>query len=246
MTPNESNLSGASQPGNNLSRRRFVKRALAVGMSLGVGGSLLAACGDATSTASSAGATTAAGGATTAAGGAITAAGTTAAAAGSGGTLKFANWASSESATKDNIDKALALFQTQNNIKIDNIGIPFDQVLQQLTTMTNGGNPPDVIELSGNWPYALGGAGALADLGPFIDSAWKSDAFPNSFEVGTYKGVTYAVPFSITPHGFWYSKDLMTQAGLDTTKPPKTIDDLNQMMTTPPRQTARRFISDWD
>jgi ABC-type glycerol-3-phosphate transport system substrate-binding protein len=86
------------------------------------------------------------------------------------------------------------------------------------------------MELSGNWPYALGGSGALADLGPFIDAAWKQDAFPNSFEVGSYKGVTYAVPFSITPHGFWYSKDLLTQAGLDATKPPQTIDQLNQAM----------------
>jgi len=147
-------------------------------------------------------------------------------------TIKFANWASAESATKDNIDKALAIFAQQNSVKIDNIPIPFDQVLQQLTTMTNGGNPPDVMQLSGNWPYALGGAGALAPLDKFADSipGYREDAFPNSFQVGTYKGVLYAAPWTITPHGFWWAKDLMTQAGLDPTKPPKTIDDLNQQM----------------
>lgn len=147
-------------------------------------------------------------------------------------TIKFANWASAESATKANIDKALAAFAQQNNVKIDNIAIPFDQVLQQLTTMTNGGNPPDVMQLSGNWPYALGGAGALAPLDKFADSVqgYRQDAFTNSFEVGTYKGVLYAVPWTITPHGFWWSKDLMTQAGLDPAKPPTTIDELNQAM----------------
>jgi multiple sugar transport system substrate-binding protein len=186
-----------------LARRDFLARAGALGVSLSSLGALLEACGGGSSTPS-----------------------------GNSTTLKFANWASAESATRDNINKALKVFESSNNATIQNIGIPFDQVLQQLTTMTNGGNPPDVMQLSGNWPYALGGAGALEPLDSYVSSDWKSDAFTNSFEVGTYKGKTYAVPFTVTPHGFWYSKDLMKQAGLDETKPPKTIDELNQMMAT--------------
>lgn len=155
-------------------------------------------------------------------------------AASAAGSISFANWASAETATKANIDKALAAFAQENNVKINNIAIPFDQVLQQLTTMTNGGNPPDVMQLSGNWPYALGGAGALAPLDKFADSVpnYREDAFTNSFAVGTYKGVLYAVPWTITPHGFWSAKDLMTQAGLDPAKPPTTIDELNSQMDT--------------
>ncbi len=186
-----------------LARRDFLARAGALGVSLSSLGALLEACGGGSPTTS-----------------------------GNSTTLKFANWASAESATRDNINKALKVFESSNNATIQNIGIPFDQVLQQLTTMTNGGNPPDVMQLSGNWPYALGGAGALEPLDSYVNSDWKSDAFTNSFEVGTYKGKTYAVPFTVTPHGFWYSKDLMKQAGLDETKPPKTIDELNQMMAT--------------
>lgn len=220
------NNSGTGPFQREFSRRKFINRALVVGMSLSVGGSLLAACGDTATPNTTTSATTTTGGSAT------TTSAATSAATGGSGNLKFANWASAESATKANIDKALAIFQSSNKVSIDNIAIPFDQTLQQLTTMTNGGNPPDVMELSGNWPYALGGSGALADLGPYVDAAWKSDAFPGSFEVGTYKGVLYAVPFSITPHGFWYSKDLMTQAGLDATKPPTTINDLNTMMET--------------
>jgi multiple sugar transport system substrate-binding protein len=44
--------------------------------------------------------------------------------------------------------------------------------------------------------------------------------------------VLYAVPWTITPHGFWSAKDLMTQAGLDPAKPPTTIDELNSQMDT--------------
>jgi multiple sugar transport system substrate-binding protein len=186
-----------------INRRDFILRSLALGVSFSGIAAFLESCGG-----SSPGPAT--GGSTT---------------------LKYANWASAESATKTQIDNAIQAFQSANNVKINNIAIPFDQMLQQLTTMTNGGNPPDVVELSGNWPYALGGSGALQPLNSYIGS-WRNDAFTNSFEVGTYKGNVYAVPFSISPHGFWYSKDLMTQAGLDATKPPTTMDQLMSMMTT--------------
>lgn len=184
-----------------IGRRDFVFRALALGVSLAGIESILAACGGGNSGNSNS------------------------------STLKYANWASAESATKAQIDQAIKDFETQNNVTINNIPIPFDQMLQELTTMTNGGNPPDVMELSGNWPYSLGGSGALQPLNSYIGN-WRNDAFPNSFEVGTYKGQVYAVPFSISPHGFWYSKDLMTQAGLDATKPPTTMDELNSQMAT--------------
>ncbi|HEV7236151.1 MAG TPA: sugar ABC transporter substrate-binding protein [Ktedonobacteraceae bacterium] len=186
-----------------IGRRDFIVRALALGVSLGGIESIMAACGGGSTTTTTSNSTT----------------------------IKYANWASAESATKTQIDQAIQAFQTQNNVKVNNIAIPFDQILQQLETMTNGGNPPDVMELSGNWPYALGGSGALQPLNSYIGS-WRNDAFTNSFEVGTYKGNVYAVPFSISPHGFWYSKDMMTKAGLDATKPPTTMDELNSQMAT--------------
>jgi multiple sugar transport system substrate-binding protein len=151
---------------------------------------------------------------------------------GTGGSssLNFANWASAETATRNQIDKALNAFESQHNVQVNNIGMPFDDSLTQLTAMTKAGIHPDVMELSGNWPYALASTGALADLAPFVSQQWRKDGFPNSFEAGTYKGTLYAVPFSITPHGFWYSKKLMAAAGLSATLPPRTINDLNQAM----------------
>ena len=144
--------------------------------------------------------------------------------------LNFANWASAETATRADIDKALLAFETQNNVQVNNIGMPFDEVLTQLTRLINEKLTLDVMELSGNWPYALAGMGALADLGPFVAQDWYNDAFPNSFAAGTYKETLYAVPFSITPHGFWYNKALLAGAGLDATRPPKTMQELNEAM----------------
>ena len=184
-----------------IGRRDLLTRALMVGMTAGSLEALLAACG-----------------------------GNQGGSGGSGSTtVKYANWASAESATKTQIDQALQGFETQFKAKVENIAIPFDNMLTQLQTMTTGGNPPDVMELSGNWPYALGGGGALQSLNSYTGS-WRNDAFTNTFEVGSYKGQVYAVPFSISPHGFWYNKTILQKYGLSPDKPPTSIDELNSVM----------------
>lgn len=184
-----------------ISRRSLMKHVLATGFSLGAADMLLEAC------------------------------------SGSYGTstlessLNFANWASAETATRADIDKALLAFENQNNVQVNNVGMQFDEVLTQLTEMVHAHITLDVMELSGNWPYALAGMDALADLGPFVPQSWLNDAFPGSFAAGTYKGTLYAVPFSITPHGFWYNKALLASAGLNPTRPPRTIAELNEAMS---------------
>ncbi|GHO57811.1 ABC transporter substrate-binding protein [Ktedonobacter robiniae] len=174
-----------------IGRRDLLTRALMVGMTAGSLEALLAACGGDQGGSGGSGSTT----------------------------VKYANWASAESATKTQIDQALQGFETQFKAKVENIAIPFDNMLTQLQTMTTGGNPPDVMELSGNWPYALGGGGALQSLNSYAGS-WRNDAFTNTFEVGSYKGQVYAVPFSISPHGFWYNKTILQKHGLSPDKPP--------------------------
>src|SRR5579859_7271954 len=109
MSMNDTNRLIQDLTEGRIGRRDFIVRALALGISFGGIQSILAACGGSSSTSSS-----------------------------STTTLKYANWASAESATKKQIDQAIQDFQTQNNVTIDNIAIPFDQVLQELTTMTNG------------------------------------------------------------------------------------------------------------
>ncbi|HEX7736258.1 MAG TPA: extracellular solute-binding protein [Ktedonobacteraceae bacterium] len=144
--------------------------------------------------------------------------------------LNFANWASAETATRANIDKALSAFETQNNVQVNNIGMPFDEVLPELRKLIDAHITLDVMEISGNVPYVLAGMGALADLAPFVPQDWYEDAFTSSFAAGTYKETLYAVPFSITPHAFWYNKSLLAQANLNPTRPPRTMEELNQAM----------------
>lgn len=146
-------------------------------------------------------------------------------------TITFANWISAEEATAEGINKVIEEFEKENpNVKIENMPIPFDQMRQQLLTMASGGNLPDVVMLNGPWPQELGSQGALEDLYSLASNSYIEDNWVGALEAGEYEGKLYAVPFSLTPHAFWYNKKLMEEAGLDPNKPPKTLDELEEAM----------------
>jgi multiple sugar transport system substrate-binding protein len=147
--------------------------------------------------------------------------------------LRFANWVSAEEATRARVETVIAAFEDANpGVKIENIPIPFDQVRQQLITMSAGGDPPDIMLLNGAWPFELGGMGALLDLNTVAPAEYLADNWEGGLQAGTYDGKLYAVPQGMTPHGLWWNKKLFEQAGLDPNTPPQTMDELNQMMAT--------------
>lgn len=143
--------------------------------------------------------------------------------------VTFANWAAAETATAKEVSASVAAFEKADPcIHIRMIAIPFANMVSQLTVMTIGNNTPDVMELSSGMPQVLAAQGALADLRPHADKALIDDIQPSMLEDGEAKGKLVALPLSLTPHGFWYNKGLMTKAGLDPEKPPATIADLTR------------------
>ncbi len=144
--------------------------------------------------------------------------------------LEFANWVSAEAATRDNMNKVLKAYQDQNNTSIKNTAIPFDSMEQQLLNTVAGGNPPDVMQLSGPWSQVLGANGALVNLNDLVGKEFLNKNYQGGLQAGEYQDKLYAVPLSLTPHAFWYNKDLMKQAGLDPKSPPTTMDELNQQI----------------
>lgn len=147
--------------------------------------------------------------------------------AGAQQTLKFANWVSAEEATREKIQKVIKAF---DGADVNSMSIPYDQVRQQLLTQTAAGTPPDVMQLSGPWSQELGAQGTLLDLRQLAGESYLNDNYKGALEAGTYNGKLYAAPLSLTPQGFWYDKELMSQAGLDPEAPPKTMDELNEQM----------------
>jgi len=146
------------------------------------------------------------------------------------GSLEFANWVSAEAATRENMNKVLKAYENQNDTSIKNTAIPFDNMEQQLLNRAAGGNLPDVMQLSGPWSQVLGANGALVDLREVVGEEFLNKNYQGGLQAGEYQDKLYAVPLSLTPHAFWYNKNLMKQAGLDPEAPPATMDELNQQI----------------
>lgn len=141
-------------------------------------------------------------------------------------TIRFINWVSAEAATRVTLGKVVAAFQRQHpGVKIQNIAVPFDQMYQQLVTEASAGNLADVQQLSGPWTQELAGAGALADMGPIAGQSYLAKNWPGAIDAGKWQGKVYSVPYILTPHAFWYNKQLMHQAGIMA--PPRTLAQLN-------------------
>ena len=148
-------------------------------------------------------------------------------------TLTFYNWASAEEVTRKNVEKIIAKFQGDNpEVTIKNVPYGFGEIQNQIIIATTGGNPPDVMQQSSNMPFELAAMGALEPLDDYVTPEFRADSTKANLDAATYQGKLYAIPWSITPHAFWYSKALMQKLGLDPAKPPRTMDQLNAAFKT--------------
>lgn len=143
-------------------------------------------------------------------------------------TIQFASWGIIEESTKAAFEAMIADFEAKNpDIKIENLGIPYNQFFEQLLILNAGGTPPDVAMIHEIWVGALENAGALADLNPLLSDETKADFFPQVKENCTYDGKLVVAPWSPSPTVLFYNKTLLKKAGY--TEPPKTMDELFEM-----------------
>ncbi len=144
-------------------------------------------------------------------------------------TITFVNWVSAEEGTRVQMKTVVDAFMKANpNIKVDVKPIPVSDVPNQVTIMATGGNPPDISQLQGEAVVSIASGGFLEPVDDLIPKTLLSDLPQNIYDsAGLWQGKHYAVPWAPAENGMWYNKKLMKQAGLDPTKAPVTMDDLN-------------------
>jgi multiple sugar transport system substrate-binding protein len=191
-----------------LSRRSFLRRAGQLGMGA-AGLSLLAACGGspAAPAAPAADQSTAAPAAPAANSGA---------AAGEAVKISMLGWGSP--LEKENVDKGLQQFQSQNpDVKVDWLHTPQDYPTK-LKTMLAGGTPPDVFWANNVLDYVA--RGVVMDVTDRIksDSALgKPDYFlePQETERATLNGKWYGMGSCwVVPH-LYYNAEMLEKAGVE-------------------------------
>jgi len=110
------------------------------------------------------------------------------------------------------------------NVTIEITVLENEAFKSKLTTVMQGGEPPDIFQSWGGGvmnEYAK--AGLLRDITPELDAnsgEWRNTFATGALGVYSYKGKNYGVPWDMGMIGFWYNKDLFAQAGITT--PPAT------------------------
>ncbi len=142
-------------------------------------------------------------------------------------TIKMSNWLQVEVSTAGIFKKMIAEFERKNpGIKVETIGLPFNQYKDQVLVMSTSGNAPDVIMGNSQMMVSFDGSGILTPLKGLISSKVLNDIFPNNLEGTTFQGKIMALSWAPHPIAMFYNKELFKQAGLDPEKAPKTWDEM--------------------
>lgn len=128
-------------------------------------------------------------------------------------------------------DKTVADFQTAHpNVVIKIQQIQNEDMDGKLQTALNSGSAPDIfMQRGGGKMAAMVEASQLKDITGDITAETKQAIGDAALKTGQVDGKAYAVPVSILPGGFWYSKDLFQQAGVAA--PPTTLEELGAAVT---------------
>ncbi|GCE30306.1 sugar ABC transporter substrate-binding protein [Dictyobacter alpinus] len=178
-----------------MSRRRFMAQTGKVAMATGIGGSLLAACGES-------------GGGTN-----------------SGPVTLTYGWWSNTPAKDNSMKAWIKDFEKSHpNIKIKPEILPWGNYWDKLKTTTAGGNAYDIIGMSSGMAAPYFDSGALADLTSMSGYNNSAGALsPVSVTLSQWNGKTLALPIGTSISVLGYNKALFDAAGLPAPDPVKAM-----------------------
>jgi multiple sugar transport system substrate-binding protein len=112
-------------------------------------------------------------------------------------------------------------YAKQSNVKVELQIIDWNSIDQQVSTMIQNNQPPDVLNLNSFSSYAKDGLLYAAD--DVLSPKTRGDFLEAFARGGEYQGKLYGLPILSSARAFFYNKDLFARAGI--TGPPKTWDD---------------------
>ena len=197
--------------------RRIFAAALALLMTLG-----LAACGGSGQQSSPAAPPASTGGAPAADGGAKEPV-----------TLRFYNYALSETAKADWWQNTIANFQKENDwVTIETITVDYNSMVSTFTNDLASGLSVDLVYGEVSWVPALVDGGFIQAPRNVLSADFYGDYYDYVLDQFQYSGDVYGVPHYYTNSVIFVNKDLVTAAGLDMANFPTTLDGLKGWIET--------------
>jgi multiple sugar transport system substrate-binding protein len=103
-------------------------------------------------------------------------------------------------------------YTKQTGVKIDLQVIDWNSIDQQISTMIQNNQPPDILNLNSFSSYAKDGLLYAAD--DVLSPKTRGDFLAAFAEGGTYQGKQYGFPILASARAFFYNKDLFSRAGI--------------------------------
>ncbi len=115
-------------------------------------------------------------------------------------------------------------YTKQTGVKVDLRIIDWNSIDQQVSTMIQNNQPPDVLNLNSFSSYAKDGLLYSAD--EVLSPKTQDDFLAPFARGGEYQGKLYGFPILSSARAFFYNKDLFAKAGL--AGPPKAWEEFVQ------------------
>lgn len=141
-------------------------------------------------------------------------------------------WASWTGLFEEMVKRIASAFMAKNpDIKVNHLVIPATEMDAKILTGVAAGNPPDVAMIWGaQRVYSLADQGALQPLEDSMDKnellTFKEWVHPPIWELGTYKGKTFAIPQWCQSYCVIWNKAHFAEAGLDPNRGPQTTQEM--------------------
>jgi multiple sugar transport system substrate-binding protein len=136
------------------------------------------------------------------------------AAAEQGVTINFSSWLVKEGASEGPVYEMARRFeQSHPGIKVNYVGIPYEQTQQQIMIAVSGGNPPDIIQLAAMWAIPLATRGAIIDLKPYFPQERLKDIPEAALDAGVVGDKLISIPWQLGTIAVLAWKDAIRKAG---------------------------------
>ncbi len=184
-----------------ISRRTFINKGVAAGISLTALGSVLAACGGSGGSSSS---------------GPVT--------------IQYAALVDNTGEQTAEINKFNQMNAGKIKVQYVQLPpIATDQYSKFVTAFQSGSATPDVVHIDVTWPAQFATPGWLAPLDQYVSSSYLSQFWPSAASVGKVNGHVYGIQRYMDIGMLYYRTDLVQKYGGGT--PPQTRDDMQAMAT---------------
>lgn len=135
--------------------------------------------------------------------------------------ISFSSWLGLQEVSRDMMEEIVRRFHAENpNIRVNLVGVPFENQLQQTIIAASGRNLPDIIHLVPSWVPPLYEMNALADVSSLLTSSELEDLQTGYRDAGTINGDLVYTPLQNGSIVVLANRELLRRAGL-----PEAIPD---------------------